>query len=68
MADQTAKVDFYKRTDGLWDWRLFAANGKEVASSAGQGYTERNDAVEGWLLTLELAPAAESRRIPAPRL
>lgn len=37
----------YQRADGLWDWRLVAGNGEIIATSGGQGYTERNDAVEG---------------------
>ena len=40
-------LEIYRREDGLYDWRLKAANGEIVATSAGQGYTERNDAVEG---------------------
>jgi uncharacterized protein YegP (UPF0339 family) len=40
------KVVIYKRADGLWDWRLVAANGEIVGTSGGQGYTERGDAVE----------------------
>ena len=40
------RVEIYKRADGLWDWRLKAGNGEIIASSGGQGYTERNDALE----------------------
>lgn len=36
----------YKRADGLWDWRLVEKMGRVVATSGGQGYTERNDATE----------------------
>lgn len=39
-------VEVFKRTDGLWDWRVRAANGKVVATSGSRGYTERNDARE----------------------
>ncbi|HEU4864621.1 MAG TPA: hypothetical protein VFT76_00110 [Actinomycetota bacterium] len=39
-------VEVYRRSDGLWDWRRFAGNDEIVATSGGQGYTERNDAVE----------------------
>lgn len=35
----------YRRSDGLFDWRLVADNGEIVASSL-QGFTEQNDAVE----------------------
>lgn len=41
------RVEVYKRDDDLWDWRLIADNGEQVAESS-QGYTERNDALEGW--------------------
>jgi len=40
------KPEVYKRTDGLWDWRLRHENGQIVATSGGQGFTERNDAIE----------------------
>lgn len=42
-------VEVYKRADNLYDWRMKAGNGEIVATSGGQGYTERNDAVEAWL-------------------
>lgn len=42
------RVFIYRRKDGLWDWRLVASNGDVMATSGGQGYTERNDAEEGW--------------------
>ena len=41
-------VEIKKRIDGLWEWRLIAANGQIVATSGMQGYTERNDALEGF--------------------
>ena len=41
-----AEFQVYKRMDGQWDWRLKADNGQVLCGSA-QGYTERNDAVEG---------------------
>ena len=44
----TTTLVVYQRDDGLYDWRLMAANGEEIASSASQGYTQRNDAREGW--------------------
>jgi uncharacterized protein YegP (UPF0339 family) len=31
----------YQREDGLWDWRIRAANHKIVATSGGQGYVNR---------------------------
>lgn len=43
----TGDLEIYKREDGLFDWRLVAANGEIIATSGGQGYTERNDALEG---------------------
>lgn len=40
------KAEIYRRTDALWDWRVKAPNGQVVATSGGQGFTERNDARE----------------------
>jgi uncharacterized protein YegP (UPF0339 family) len=39
-------IVIYRRSDDLWDWRLVAANGETVSTSGGQGFTERNDAIE----------------------
>jgi Uncharacterized conserved protein len=44
MSDMEIVV--YKREDGLWDWRMKAGNGEIIATSGGQGFTERNDATE----------------------
>ena len=52
-------VEIYKRDDGLWDWRMKADNGEIVATSGGQGFTERNDAVES--VTLVIAMAADGK-------
>ena len=41
-----AEFEVFKREDGQWDWRLRASNGQILGGSA-QGYTERNDAIEG---------------------
>jgi uncharacterized protein YegP (UPF0339 family) len=41
-----AEFGIVKRRDGQWDWRLKASNGQILGGSQ-QGYTERNDAVEG---------------------
>ena len=40
------KAEVYRREDALWDWRVRAANGEIVATSGGQGFSERNDARE----------------------
>ena len=40
------KFDLYKDGAEEWRWRLLAPNGKVVADG-GEGYTERNDCVEG---------------------
>lgn len=40
-------VEIYRREDELYDWRLVADNGDIIATSGGQGYTERNDCFEG---------------------
>lgn len=42
----SARAEVYTRGDGLYDWRIIAANGEIVATSGGQGFTERNDAKE----------------------
>lgn len=42
----TMKIEIYRREDRLWDWRAVAGNGEIVATSGGQGFTERNDAHE----------------------
>jgi uncharacterized protein YegP (UPF0339 family) len=39
-------LEVYRRADGLWDWRAVGGNGEIVATSGGQGFTERNDARE----------------------
>ena len=40
-------AEIYRREDDLWDWRLVNdENGQIVATSGGQGFTERNDARE----------------------
>lgn len=37
----------YLRADGLFDWRIVNIGNHEiVATSGGQGFTERNDAAE----------------------
>jgi uncharacterized protein YegP (UPF0339 family) len=41
-----AEVEVYEREDGNWDWRLTASKGLVLGGSQ-QGYTERNDAIEG---------------------
>lgn len=45
----------YLREDGSWDWRIVAPNGEIIATSGGQGFTERNDAAE-----------AMDRAVPSP--
>jgi len=47
------EIVVYKRDDGLWDWRMKAGNGEIIATSGGQGFTERNDAVEAAERVLE---------------
>jgi uncharacterized protein YegP (UPF0339 family) len=42
--------EVYGRTDGTWDWRVRAVGNHEiVATSGGQGFTERNDALDAAL-------------------
>jgi uncharacterized protein YegP (UPF0339 family) len=35
------RIQFYKRKDGLWEWRSIASNGQITATSGSQGYTRR---------------------------
>lgn len=42
-----ARVNVYRRTDDLYDWLLIGDNGETMCGSA-QGYTEQNDAWEGF--------------------
>lgn len=39
-------LEIYRRDDDLWDWRVKAPNHEIIATSGGQGFTERNDARE----------------------
>jgi len=41
------RVEFYRRADDLWDWRLFASNGEELCNSD-QGYTSEANARVGF--------------------
>jgi uncharacterized protein YegP (UPF0339 family) len=52
--------EIYKRSDGLFDWRLRASNGQIIATSGGQGYTERNDAQEGADRVIEIMAHLDS--------
>lgn len=51
-------VEVFRREDGQYDWRLVASNGEKLCGSL-QGYTERNDALEGFR-RVEFAVATES--------
>lgn len=48
-----AEFEVYKREDGQFDWRLKASNGQTLGGSQ-QGYTEKNDAVEGLATTVTM--------------
>ena len=55
------EAEIFRRADGLFDWRLIADNGEQVAQSS-QGYTEANDAREAFLtMALALATGANMR-------
>jgi uncharacterized protein YegP (UPF0339 family) len=41
------KIEFYRRTDGRWAWRLLADNGQPIATDGGQGYENLDDALHG---------------------
>ena len=34
------KLQFYRRTDRRWAWRLRASNGQVIATDGGQGYED----------------------------
>lgn len=53
-----ARVEVFRRADGLWDWRLRSPNGPIIATSGGQGYTQRGDCIEGWERTQRYAAHA----------
>lgn len=38
----------FKRVDGRWAWRLVASNGNIVATDGGQGYENKQDAVNSF--------------------
>lgn len=42
----TDKVEVFRRTDKLWDWRRIAENGQFVSTSGSQGYVHRGFAFE----------------------
>lgn len=44
-------VEYYRREDGLWDWRLISSNGRLLCSSL-QGYTSEANAREGFDATV----------------
>ncbi len=52
--------EVYKRADGLYDWRLRATNGQIIATSGGQGYTERNDAQEAVEMVIQTMAELEA--------
>lgn len=50
-------VEFYQDANGEWRWRLQSGNGRIVATSAGDGYKNMEDAVNGFLASAELIAA-----------
>jgi uncharacterized protein YegP (UPF0339 family) len=52
METTRYEAEVFLREDNLFDWRLLAGNGEVVASSS-QGYTEVNDALEGFYRVCE---------------
>jgi uncharacterized protein YegP (UPF0339 family) len=54
------KVEVYRRADGLFGWRLKADNHEIVATDGSQGYSERNDAREGFLRVHEFLRSDEA--------
>jgi uncharacterized protein YegP (UPF0339 family) len=51
--------ELFEDSAGEYRWRFLAANGEEIADS-GEGYTERNDAVEAAERVREYAPDAST--------
>lgn len=45
MDRENDVVVVYRREDAKWDWRRRADNGDIVSTSGGQGYENREDAV-----------------------
>lgn len=46
--------EFYRREDGLWDWRIRnKENGQIVGNSGGQGFTSQKDARRGFFAAME---------------
>ena len=39
-------IEVYRREDKRWAWRLRAANKKIIATDGGQGYENKQDAVD----------------------
>lgn len=44
-AKAPGSIEVYRRDDGLWAWRLRAANSQIVATDGAQGYVNRYGAV-----------------------
>jgi uncharacterized protein YegP (UPF0339 family) len=38
------KLEVFRREDGLWAWRLYAANGRLLAVDGGNGFDNKADA------------------------
>jgi len=53
MAKAKARVELHRRSDGLWAWRVRAANNLLVGNDAGQGYENRDDAISGMALVVK---------------
>lgn len=51
------KFEVYEDKSGEWRWRLVAANGQIIAT-AGEGYVEKYDCVNGIKLVSEGSPSA----------
>ncbi len=40
------KIEVYRRVDNTWAWRVKAGNGDIIATDGGQGYANKQDAVD----------------------
>lgn len=49
----------YRRSDGLWAWRVVARNGQITATDGGQGFSRRIDAADAYAAAREGRPVEE---------
>ena len=52
------RVKFYRDRGRNWRWTIYAKNGRKVAN-AGQGYSRRSDAVNGFRVVTGWTPGVD---------